>query len=192
MNDSTLNSLAKLISEFSLKQLPRYIIVGILICLIIGFYETYTDQFKLMRLQRTTELTEKLAFIEREYNITQNNYLKNSYEELTNQLNKILLINSSPEIVILNQKIKFAFAGASLWILFSLLFLTNIKKEKNEYGGMVAALLFGIIAGTIGFKIPKILNGYFNYIIYPIGNFILVVGLVMAWYSKKNKPTKST
>jgi hypothetical protein len=59
--------------------------------------------------------------------------------------------------------------------------------EKNAPAGFFGVLAFGIIFGAIGVLIPTSLGPYITYLAYPIGHFILIIGVILAWSRRKRK-----
>ena len=172
----------KIITDFSWRRIG--VIFGAL--LVVGFilfiYESYTQTFSLEKIDKQISLLERLYIIESENKSATDPELKDAFVNIKNRLNQSIGERGSllaiPEWLI---KFVSAFIG---WTIVGCIFWLAMDKDekKNVILGMsVLALPLCFLSAIV----PTI-AGWFNYIIVPILQIFLVLGLV-AFIGKKPK-----
>ena len=179
-------------------KLPfRWGAIGLILVLIIfGFwgFERLTGQFYFSRLERKITLLSELQKI-KDSGIEQNPELYTIYKDMVKDLESFSVKQPSVvEVEPINisdpNTIGKAISGAFLWILVLVIGVSSeIKKAKKITGMTVTITVFLLLAillfAWIGMIIPTIINPWFNYIVFPIVQVVILVMLTR----KSSKPT---
>lgn len=174
MIEQILQLLEKLISEFSWRRLFFIIIILMLGLGTSYMFENYSGYFRLSRIEKETNLLEKLANLREKQLIQKEKYLSSIYESIIRDLDGF--INKPTHGITVPPRVWQGLAGAAPWLLFFLLFLPRARRgepgAKSTLFGLIAlAFIFGII-GTI---LPAFQLSWINYIGYPIGHSVIVL-----------------
>lgn len=162
----------KLVDDFR----PRRVIAIVIILGIFAGLEAYTDYLKLNRLSKSVSIVQQIETIDPNL---QDHNIKDLRDSLLRQAKTII----DPSLV--NHKgshlMKFT-TGSILWFLLSLTFIPQIKRGNLDViPGFCLVIFLGFLFGTIGLFIPEIMWPWFNYLVYPIGHFALIVVSTTLW-----------
>jgi hypothetical protein len=106
--------------------------------------------------------------------------LKNIHTKLILELEQTLSRSAAVGYPYRYRLWKFLVAAAP-WLSFSLSFVRGIWNKEADSGlALTACLLFGGVFGGIGIVIPELIWPWLNFVIYPIGHFLLFLGLFIA------------
>jgi len=174
-----------LISKFSWRRL--FVNISVLSVIFGGIlaFEAYTDYFYLRRIKTELALLNELTEISKKHTVNNNSNLHEIYKSLENKTSKT---TNKPKWQILSLKplslkpwILKTLSGASLWILFTLLFAKGVVAgESDANAGFMGCVIFGIIFGVIGAFLPTAPWPWLNYILYPVFNFFFSVFFVLS------------
>lgn len=189
MFQSFIELLDNLVNKFTRGKLIGLSIIVAFASLVIALFEGYTSYFELGRLESSINLLEKLQELYRDTSIQQDPQLKSIYNDLVTDLDQ--LVSQDPSNVMIGPMGWKAIAGAMPWLLFSLVFIPDLKRrETDAIGGFLVTLSFGVIAGGVGLALPTFDLSWINYFAYPVGAFFFFMAFVMLLSAIKNT-TKS-
>ena len=173
----------KLIDQFTWRRLVFLTVLLGASSVGLWAFETYTQTFKLTRIERQVALLEKLAAASARSDINKNPELKTLSESLTKQLQDTdITLPANYEFLPWAKK---ALATAAAWFIFgmtTLILPNNYTQKKPEMASVFAGMTviaFPFIALSVA--IPT--DPWLNYALYPIGH-ILLLGLFMLWMSR--------
>ena len=150
-------------------------------------FERYTSYFQLSRLEKATQILERLHQIEADEKLSKEEDLQSIHSKLVSELN--LTISRREISFSLDYRFYKFLAGAAPWIFLSLIYIFGFrKKDADRTVGALAALFFGAVFGAIGLLIPDLFWPWLNFVIYPIGHFFLFIKL-MTSDKDTTKPT---
>jgi hypothetical protein len=177
MLEPVFQTLEKLFLDFTWRRLIQVLFTIILGLAIFVAFERYTSYFQLARLEKATQILERLHQIEADEKLSKEEELQAIHSKLAAELNVTV---STKEISIsLDYRFYKFLAGAAPWLLFSFIYVAGFRKrDKTRTVGVIAAIFCGIMFGAIGLLIPDLFWPWLNLIIYPIGHFILVMKLM--------------
>jgi len=136
----------------------------------VFFYEKYTNNFQLSRLQKSAEVLLTLQEIKSK-NIQSNQSLLPIYKDIEKEL-ATLSDPANPASLAFNPKyagFKKFFSTFSLWLLLALIiYFQQKKKPEKEPNIVFGFIVLGLFFGFIGYLLPTILWPWLNLIAYPI------------------------
>ena len=172
----------KLIDQFTWRRLV-FLAILLLICSAgMWAFETYTQSFKLARIERQLSLLEKLATISARDEIKGNSDLHALSVSLTKQLRQTdITLPTSYELLPWAKK---ALAAAAAWIVFGLfiLLIPNNYTRTSPGSASVFAGMTVVASPFVALAVAMPSNPWINYALYPIGH-IFLLGLFMSWVS---------
>jgi hypothetical protein len=168
----------KLIDQFTWRRLVFLAAVLVVASLSLWAFESYTQNFKLARIERQVELLEKLATVSANPAVRASPELAAISTSLTKQLqNTDITLPASYELLPWAKK---ALATSAAWLVFGLFILlipntyTRTKPETaSVFAGMTVVASPFVALSTL---LPT--NAWLNYAIYPIGH-IFLFGILM-------------
>ena len=184
MLDPLFQYLDKIVTDFSWKRIGLLLFITIYLIFMFLLFEQNTSYFMISRLERSTSLLKEL------HELNDNHILSGDkeLEAIFNGIKRELLSSSDQSSFILdiNPIILKGLAGAAPWILIALAYIPGIfRKEKDSSDALFGMFIFAVIFGGIGMLIPSSLGYNINYLLYPIGHFLLAVIAILIWQSKK-------
>ena len=187
MLEPIISSLEKLFLEFKISRLLFWLVIVVVLISASIIYESYTNNFKLGRLEKATQLLIQLQKVKENTNFNNDADVGKIYKEIISQLSET--ISRMPIREGTNQRIimlyKF-FAGGGLWFLLGVLFIPNIiKKALGAWNSLYIVIIFGIAFGCLGMFIPTI--SWLNFVVYPIITFFIPLILILNWSLKLKK-----
>jgi hypothetical protein len=179
----------KLIDNFSWRRLTFLLVTLSLAATAAWIYESYTQTFRLAKIERQISLLEKLASLDANKSVSAQPALKRSYAALQSQL--LSTTSESEDEYELLPWAKKMLATAVAWCVFSL-FLLFIPDSYSTVKSAPGAMLFGILAVAVPFiviaaAIPSFEPAWLNYTLYPIGHLVALIFLVLAWQRRKQR-----
>ncbi len=157
------------------------VLTGLIIFGSVVWYESYTGHFRLSRIDKASNLLEKLADLSPKVEKSNNENLSNIFKSISNDLESYVSHNTTPFSI--NSSILKSMAAAVPWVLFAMLLpFVGEGGTKQAIAGIVLASVPFIIGAAY---LPDFEQSWLNYFAYPFGHFVLVVSLVMLWQSKK-------
>ena len=176
----------KLATDFTKR---RIVLLIVMIAMVIGsvfIYESYTSNWRLKKLERATNLLIQLQSINDKQELHNDNNLRITYNIIRQNLEDIIKTSTTtPQIPPIYWRV---LMGAAPWLLFSLLFIPNIRRgESGAFAGVIGAIFTGCIFGGAAILLPESLGAAFHYVIYPIGHFIIVMLIVLAIQARRKK-----
>ncbi len=179
------DALVGLIKELTWKRFLGLLLVIAIAVAGLAFYERFTNNFRLSRLQKEAEILSTLQDIERKGPIADPE-LSTIYSRIKKELEEASIYRPlTLKLTVALTSVSKFIAGAFLWLGFALfVFPSVLKGETNAWEGFVAILLLAIIFGVIGIYIPdQPQHIWIHYLLYPIGNFVLILTalLIAQW-----------
>lgn len=183
MLDPIIEFFEKLITQFSWRRLFFILVVIFISIGVLAWYETYTGHFRLNKIERATKLLSQLTELSEKIKKENNSKLTDIFEGVTKDLN--MYVNHPATAFSIHPAILKGMAAATPWVLMILGFLLTGNTPKEAIlGTMVAAIPFT----AIGAYLPDFSYSWINYLLYPIGHFILIVTFVTIWQKRKKRP----
>ncbi len=187
MFDPIVSAIERFITDFSWRRLVIWVLfIGFLGVLMVA-YESYTDHFRLAKLEKATSLLAKLTELEQDSSINKDERLRSVYDEIAVELNSV--VRRAKTRPFIGGTLLKGVVGASPWILFLLLTLVPGIRKGEKYTGSLFLGLFILIVmfGSIGMLLPNSLGPLILYVVYPLGHFALVVIFILRWQARKKK-----
>lgn len=167
----------------------RFMIYGILVIMVIGsiiIYEKYTGHFKLTRLEKTTELIDRLYSIQESENFNEDKKLREIYSGVKSEL--LLLTLQGQNIYVVNPLVWRGLLSGSLWILLALSTIPGIRRnEEGKMNELKGYMIFTIPSIIVGLILPSNWQWYILYLIYPFGHFIIIAAFLVFRQNRKSK-----
>lgn len=179
-----------------LEQLLRYLedlsarrFFGLLIFLLVLagaalYYERYTANFALTRLEKASALLKELE--SSKYEGQSSKELAEMHREIAMQL-RGLLVNEREKSQTAEVKSDFSFpipervllwktfAGGALWLLLAILILIFSSDKSAKFAGFLGFLILAIPFSVLGGLLPTIYWPWFNLIVYPLLSSGLII-----------------
>lgn len=177
--------IADLLIKFTWKRLFGLCIFCLLIAASFLCYELYTNSMRLARIEKSTKILETLQKIETD-GLEGNSHLAKIHKNLTEEMIKASTpqkINiSMPESLrrFSEKEAKWKFImGALIWWILSLRAIYDIyKHDPNAVPALSFCFCISVSVGFIGVLIPTYEHTAWNYIFYPIINFVGLIALI--------------
>jgi hypothetical protein len=172
----------KLIDQFTWRRLVFLAILLVICSAGMWAFETYTQSFKLARIERQLSLLEKLATVSARTEVKGNSDLQALSVSLTKQLRATdITLPASYELLPWARK---ALAAAAAWFIFGLFILLtpNTYTRTAPGSASVFAGMTVVASPFIALAVAMPTNPWVNYTLYPIGH-IFLLGLFMSWVS---------
>lgn len=185
MRETIVDAFDKLVSDFSWRRLLSLVLLIAAIVVGVVAFDRYTGYFRLQRLQRGVELLAALDELGARPSIMSDSVRARIHYDLLKELEEAVRAPQLPSP--LSPPILKAIAGAAPWLLLMSAFL--IAGRLGSPGAATAAvgvLLFVVVFGAIGMLIPTFVNGWVNYLLYPLLNFIVGLSIVL-WYGRRTR-----
>jgi hypothetical protein len=96
------------------------------------------------------------------------------------------LLEPGPPLLNLSPFLLRGLAAAIPWLIVTLMFLVSVLKGTTPASTVVGGIVFVAAFGLIGALVPD-LGPNFNYVLYPIGHFLLMAVIVVLWQRRKGK-----
>jgi len=183
MFDSFVAFLERFTFNLTGKSFVSFLLLLFLAGVFVYGYERFTDSFQLSRLERTTALLKELGSLRP--NLEKDSTLIPIYRAIQRDVSRILEEPSTP--LSLNPVLLKALAAAAPWLLITLVFLASAFKGTSPLATVFGGLMFVVIFGLTGMLLPDSLGSNFNYVIYPVGHFIVVATILVIWQRRKRK-----
>ena len=172
MLDAAFQFVEKIITDFSWKRILIYLFfVASVMGAIVG-YETYTRNFELTRLEKTTNLLKSIESLS-------NSEVK-EVKELTSKiilrLNSITSKQESSDKDTYSPSLIQAIAGASPWLLFLLIYapIAVRRKEKDWEYGVLGLTIISTIVAVLAYVIPPSYSGWIRYGAVQLANVLVL------------------
>lgn len=175
-----LEALAKLITEFSWKRFFGLLLLVIIVMLGLSLYERFTSSFRLNRLQKEAEILATLQEIEKKGPMADSK-LNNTFSQISQELQEASTYRPLTLKFAISATPFWKFiAGASIWLIFSVLtFIDALKTRKHDDWSVCGfTLVLAVIFGMVGVAIPDQRQVWINYILYPVGHVFLMFGVI--------------
>ena len=172
----------KLIDQFTWRRLVFLAVLLIICSAGMWAFETYTQSFKLARIERQVALLEKLATISARTELSGNSDLQALSVSLTKQLRETdITLPTSYELLPWAKK---ALAAAAAWFVFGLfiLLIPNTYTHTAPASASVFAGMTVVASPFIALAVAMPTDPWVNYALYPIGH-IFLLALFMSWVS---------
>jgi hypothetical protein len=172
----------KLIDQFTWRRLVFLAVLLVICSAGMWAFETYTQSFKLARIERQLSLLEKLATISARTELKGNSDLQALSVSLTKQLRETdITLPTSYELLPWAKK---ALAAAAAWFVLGLfiLLLPNTYTRTSPASASVFAGMTVVASPFIALAVAMPTDPWVNYALYPIGH-IFLFGLFMSWVS---------
>jgi hypothetical protein len=171
----------KLITQFTWRRLFFTVIVIFVFGALCVWYETYTNHFRLNKIEHEIKVLTQLADLSKKVK-------ENNDSGIANLLNTV---NQEVEMIVNHNNIAFnihprflkAIAAIFPWALMLILFMVV---GQTELSTVIGLLICAIPFAALGAFLPTYSSAWINYFLYPIVHFIAVVSIVMIWHKKKN------
>lgn len=170
----------KLIDQFTWRRLVFLATVLAASTAGVWAYETYTQSFKLARVERQVALLEKLATVSALPEIKANPDLQAVAISLTKQLRDTdVTLPASFELLPWARK---ALATIVVWFVFGLFILVipnTYTRTKPETASVFAGMTV-VASPFVALSVAMPTDPWLNYVIYPIGHLVLLA-FFMLW-----------
>jgi len=170
----------KLIDQFTWRRLVFLAVLLGVLSIGLWAYETYTQNFKLTRIERQAALLDKLAIISAKPEVTSDKNLQALSSSLTQQLRSTDI--TLPATYELQPWAKKALAAGAAWFVFGLfiLLIPNTYTRTSPETASVFAGMTVVASPFIALSVALPTNPWLNYAIYPVGHiFLLVISMLM-------------
>lgn len=173
----------KLIDQFTWRRLV-FLAALLVVCTAgIWAFETYTQSYKLARLERQIALLDKLAMVSTKTEIKADPDLQAVAVSLKKQLRDTdVTLPANFELMPWARK---ALATAAAWFVFGLfvLLVPNTYTRTQPETTSIFAGMTVVASPFIAFSIALPTDPWLNYAIYPIGHLFLL-GVCLLWVGK--------
>ena len=188
MIDSVVNSIEKLVTEFSRTRLVVYLLA---VCVITGLvlgYEAYSGHIRLNKLDRSARILERLADFEERASITGDGDLNLIKLQLKQDLKKISKpFSLSSQAAKIPAPIARGVRAFIPWFVLWLVIMASLK-DKDDLGSMfIGWVIMAIAFSLLGMLVPDVPWPMINYFLYPLGHIIIVVSVLILWRNVKQK-----
>lgn len=170
----------KLIDQFTWRRLVFLAALLAISTAGIWFFETYTQSYKLARLERQVSLLEKLAVVSAQIEVKADPDLQAVVSSLKKQLRDTdVTLPASLELLPWAKK---ALATAAAWFVFGLFtaMIPNAYTRTRPETASVFAGMTVVASPFVALSIALPTDPWLNYAIYPIGHLFLL-GLFLLW-----------
>ncbi len=149
-------------------------------------FEWYTSYFYLARLERATGLLERLASLDNAGHVGESAELKALRSTIVIQLRGVLVPQTSPESGQIESPVWKYVAGIAPWLLFAIVYLPSVRRDKSNWNGILGVIFFGVCFGFVALLIPNAWATPGVLIAFSLGHFFLFVLAVLAWQARKS------
>ena len=174
------HALETLVIDFSWRRtFIAILLVVVVTCAIVGA-EWYTGYFQLGRLERATVLLERLAALDQKVEIQSSQALKAMKDRLVSDLNVLVIpaaggAQAVPPFANTRQFV----AGALPWLLFSLLWLSDLRKGDDSAPTIIGVAVFLAVAfGALAAVMPNTWTSVPILAAFALGP----IAIVVAWF----------
>ncbi|HRX71166.1 MAG: hypothetical protein H6973_19995 [Gammaproteobacteria bacterium] len=184
MLDPVIEFFEKLITQFSWARLLFIVLVSSLFVSGLVWYESYTGYFRLGRIERSVELLKEVTELQPKVRDTGNEELSNIFKSITGDLERYVSHDSTPFSI--KEPYLKAMAAASPWVLFAILLpFASPGGNRAAIAGIALISTPFIVAAAY---IPDFERTWVNYLLYPIGQFVILIAAVVIFQNRKKKP----
>lgn len=182
MLEPIVNFFDKLIDQFTWRRLVFLAVLLVICSAGMWAFETYTQSFKLARIERQVSLLEKLATVSARTELKSSPDLQALSVSLTKQLRETDI--TMPTSYALLPWAKKALAAAAAWLVFGLfiLLIPNTYTRTAPASASVFAGMTVVASPFIVLAVAIPTDPWLNYALYPIGH-IFLLGFFMFWVS---------
>ncbi len=173
-----------LLTQFSWRRLMTLVVFLGIVAGTLAAFEHYTHYFHLARLQKATHLLSELSALENEATVGSDPELRELRDTIEADL--VGLLAGTNGRASRAPWITRWLAGGTLWFLFSLIYLRDLREGKN-IGPFIACIAVGALLGTLGLLIPSSAGRYIHFLAYPVGNFAFVMGSIIIAQKRKQR-----
>lgn len=171
----------KLIDQFTWRRLVFLAVLLTIFATGVWIFETYTQSFKLARVERQLALLEKLATVSSRTDVRTSPDLQGIATSITKQLQDTDV--SRPANFELLPWAKKALATAAVWFVFALFILlipNSYTRTKPETASVLAGItVFASPFIALAVAVPT--DPWLNYAIYPIGHLFVLSALMLGF-----------
>jgi len=179
--------IGEIVRDFSWRRISSLFLLLLFILAGLAIFESYTDSFRLGRIERAVGILERIEALEGSESLRLNDELADSYDSLVSSLTEVVLQTGdsrawSPTIL----KILFA---ATPWGLLMIPFLVQWRRKGDAsarsafLGTLVVSVPF-IVAGAL---IPLSTHRWINYGVYPWGAWLLIMAILLVFSKARGK-----
>lgn len=183
MLDSLFRILEALVVQFSWRRfVAAAVLVGALLLLIFAF-DWYTGYFTHSRIERSVGILDQLTRLNEQVKASGDPSLSDLHASLISQL----AASSQPRgsfNIDLSGPARF-FGGGVLWFLFSLVYVSDLRKDSSKVSSLVGVVFFGVVFGLLAQLLPDSWATLGGLAIYSVGNFFGLVALVFLIQNRK-------
>lgn len=190
MFEPAINIFEKLISEFTWKRL--FFIAAALAIVVIAavMYESYTNSFRLARLEKSSELIEKLVEMNEKMIDVDDELLLAAYAGLKRQLAES--IGSSQEGKVMNPRIVNGLFTLFPWVILSIIFImVTSKGEGSTRDTLFGVSLLAVPIILVAMLVPTFEQQWINHWLLPWSSMIVLVVLITMWGKTKKRKKKA-
>jgi drug/metabolite transporter (DMT)-like permease len=193
MLDPVFGFFEKLIDQFTWRRLAFLTLLLVIGICCLWIFETYTQSFKLTRIERQVALLGMLSEVASQDQVRSNPEFQAIAISLTEQLrgSDVTVIKD----IAFQPWMKKALATAAVWIIFFIC----IASIPNKYS-RTSPEFVSVLAGMTLFALPFIAlstliptNPWLNYLVYPIGHLFVLAFLMLligGLMTRRLKPTR--
>jgi len=181
MFDGIIQFTEKLIDQFSWRRLLFIVITIVLVISVLWIYETYTKHFIFNKIEQEIRLLNQVTDLSEKVKEQNNEKLTNILKAIIDELE--IHINHHYPFFGFHRIILKLISAAIPWALMTL-FFTLTKASKDAFWGIMLVAIPCII---IAICLPTFSHLWINYILYPIGHFVLIVIVIIIWQNRKKK-----
>ena len=178
----------RLISDFSWRRLLLLAAVLGIATAAIWAYESYTGTLRLARIAKEVTALERLSDLRARQEILKDPRLAAIYLDLQGKLRDST--SQSRQVVLLPPQATKILAAAAAWFVLGLLvFGAGRSQDGSRFTGstaigmVVVAIPFVVLAAFL----PTFEAGWINYLLYPVGHVVIIVGAILAFQARKSK-----
>ena len=182
--DSVFQAFEKLVIEFSFRRFVHVALLVIVAGTSLVLVERHTHFFAWQKMKKESEILLQLQQVENAGGC-KNEALKKAHELLSQQLTDSLVESPLQLTMSKSTKDRVSFAllkwatATAPWLFLALLASFAASKTGGRFQAFAMASFIGCLIGALGMTIPTFYWPWFNLVIYPVGHFFVILGLVM-------------
>ena len=157
-----------------------------LVSVTVWIYESYTDAFRLARIQEEIQLLEQLADLAKKPGVKEDKDLQAVYQGLTRELDAV--VNRGVVTLALTPGVRKGLTAAAPWVVVALFFVPGLLRgEKDPQNALLGFIVFAVPFVFVGTVLPAFSSSWINDWLYPWGSFKVVVVSILLWQRRKAK-----
>jgi hypothetical protein len=181
--ESIFDFLDKIVQDFSWRRLITFFLFLFLLGAGFVLFEEYTNTFHLSRLERSVALMKELRALRD--SVSSDSSLAGIYSGMRNDLD--VLVNKRSFGPSISPIVWRGLAGSAPWILTILAFLPGVRRGQTDNSIIRGGIVFVVLFGGIGMLLPDSWGPNINYIVYPIGHYVVVASIFAILAATKKK-----